>query len=71
MHRLTLIKLVLAAIGIVIWGYGARADIANVRLAGMIVLGVALLLRLLPASLKDRIDGRPEETTDEPTETNS
>ncbi len=63
MYRLTMIKLVVAAIGVAVWGYGARADVAPVRLAGMIVIGVALLLRLLPASLRDRIDGRPHEPT--------
>lgn len=63
MYRLTLIKLAIAAIGVAVWGYGARADVASVRLAGMIVIGVALLLRLLPASLRDRIDGRPHRPT--------
>lgn len=63
MHRLAVIKLVVAAVGIVVWGYGARADISSVRLAGMIVIGVAVLLRLLPASLKDRIEGRPRAPT--------
>ncbi|MDE3127185.1 MAG: hypothetical protein KGL38_04215 [Gemmatimonadota bacterium] len=59
MPRLALIKLVVAAVGVAVWGYGARADLAAVRLAGMILIAVALLLRLLPASLRARIEGRP------------
>lgn len=54
MKRLALVKLVLAAIGIVVWGYGARADDAAFRLAGMIILAIAVLLRFLPASRRER-----------------
>ena len=61
MNRFALLKLVIAAVGIAIWGYGARADIAPVRLAGMIVIAVAVLLRLLPGSLRARIEGRGDQ----------
>ncbi len=64
MKRLALIKLVLAAIGVVVWGYGARVDDAAFRLAGMIILGIAVLLRFLPASRRERrreSDAGPEQ----------
>ena len=41
-------RLVLMAIGIVVWGYGYRVDAPQTRMAGMIVLAIALALRLLP-----------------------
>ena len=61
MTRLALIKVALAAVGIVVWGYGARIDNAHLRLAGMGVLVVAVALRLLPRSVRDRIDGRRDD----------
>jgi hypothetical protein len=60
MTRLVLIKLGLAATGILVWGYGTRIDNERMRLAGMIVLAVAVALRLLPRSWRDRIDGREQ-----------
>jgi hypothetical protein len=56
MTRLTTIRLVIAASGIALFGYGARADEERVRLAGILVIAVALALRLLPGSVKQRID---------------
>jgi len=47
-----------AAVGFVVWAYGARIDSSPTRVAGMIVIAVAVALRLLPATLRDRIDGR-------------
>ncbi len=65
MTRLALIKLVVAAVGLMIWGYGARIDDERTRLAGMIVIGVAVLLRWLPARVRARIEGdRPEASRD-------
>lgn len=61
MSRLALIKLVLAGVGIVIWGYGTRIGSAHLRLAGMGMLVVAVAFRLLPRSLRDRIDGRRDD----------
>ncbi|HEU4988339.1 MAG: hypothetical protein KGL93_02235 [Gemmatimonadota bacterium] len=58
MNRLALVKLGLGAIGVVVWGYGARTDDPRVRLAGMIVLGIAVALRLLPRAVRDRLEGR-------------
>src|SRR5487761_2296043 len=56
MNRLALIKLLVAAAGIMTWGYGARLDNERVRLAGMIVIAVAVALRLLPARVRARIE---------------
>lgn len=65
MTRLALIKLTVAAGGLMIWGYGARIDDERMRLAGMIVIGVAVLLRWLPAGVRARIEGdRPEASRD-------
>jgi hypothetical protein len=48
MKRLLLARTVLAAIGVVLWGYGYRTDDANVRLAAIGILAAALLLRFVP-----------------------
>ena len=61
MSRFAVIKLALAAAGIVVWGYGTRIDDERLRLAGMIVLAVAVALRLLPRSWRARIDRRPDD----------
>ena len=47
------VRLILFAIGIVVWGYGYRADESRIRLAGIIVLVVALLLRFVRARRDD------------------
>ena len=57
MSRFTTLRLVIAAAGIALFGYGARVDQERTRLAGMIITAIALALRLLPASVKTRIDG--------------
>ena len=48
MKRLVLARTVLLAIGVITWGYGYRVDDANIRLAAIGILAVALLLRFLP-----------------------
>ena len=48
MNRILLARIVLAAIGIVVWGYGQRADLPQTRLAGIGILAVALILRFTP-----------------------
>jgi hypothetical protein len=59
MTRLTTIRLVLAAAGLAVFGYGARADQERTRLVGMIITAMALALRLLPTAVQARIDRRP------------
>ena len=61
MTRLALIKVALAAVGIIVWGYGTRVDDAQLRMVGMSLLVVAVALRLLPRAWRDRIDGRHDD----------
>ena len=58
MRRLILGRTALAAIGVVVWGYGYRVDDANVRLAAIVVLAVALLLRFVPPRLVETAEER-------------
>ena len=46
--QVLLARTVLAAIGVVVWGYGYRVDDARVRLAAIGILALALLLRFVP-----------------------
>ena len=48
MKRLALIRALLAAIGVIVWGYGYRAEDARIRLVAIVVLLVTLLLRYVP-----------------------
>lgn len=49
MKRVLLARTVLAAIGVAVWAWGYRTDDRNIRLAGIVVLALALLLRFVPA----------------------
>jgi hypothetical protein len=53
------IRLALAAIGIVIWGYAVAVDHANLRLVGIVLLAASLILRFAGPR-------RPGGTTPEP-----
>jgi hypothetical protein len=46
--QVLLARTALAAIGVVVWGYGYRVDDARVRLAAIGILALALLLRFVP-----------------------
>ncbi|NUO38190.1 MAG: hypothetical protein HOQ17_06300 [Gemmatimonadaceae bacterium] len=48
MRHLLLARTILGIVGVVVWGYGARVDDANIRLAAIGILAVALLLRFVP-----------------------
>jgi uncharacterized protein YqgC (DUF456 family) len=48
MTRIFLARIVLAFVGIVVWGYGANVDSRDVRWAGIAILAVSLLLRFVP-----------------------
>ena len=48
MRRLLLARTVLAALGVIVWGYGYRVDDPRVRLAGIAILAISLLLRFVP-----------------------
>ena len=49
MKQLTLARAVLAAIGVIVWGYGYRTENARIRLIAIVVLALTLLLRYVPA----------------------
>jgi hypothetical protein len=57
-NRLTQLKIALAVVGLAVWGVGARLDDAWIRVAGMVIVALAVVLRFLPARLKARIDGQ-------------
>jgi hypothetical protein len=61
MRRLILARTVLAAIGVLVWGYGYRVDDPNVRLAGIAILAVSLLLRWVPARWLGNGEEEPRE----------
>ena len=48
MTRLLTARVVLTLIGAAVWGYGQRTDNPRTRLAGILVLAIALLLRFAP-----------------------
>ena len=60
--RFLLARTLLAAIGVVVWGYGYRVDDPQIRLAAIGILAVALLLRFVPK----RWMGLEDEKRDEP-----
>jgi Flp pilus assembly protein TadB len=45
MDRLTAVRMVVIALGIIVWGYGVKVDDANLRVIGMGLLAAALVLR--------------------------
>ena len=57
LRQLLMLRIILGAIGVAIWGYGYRADDANIRVAGMAILVVVLLMRWIPKSWLG--DGEP------------
>lgn len=48
MTRLLIARILLMAIGIVVWGYGNASDQLRVMYAGMGIVAIALVLRFLP-----------------------
>lgn len=50
LRQLILLRIILGAIGVAVWGYGYRADDSNIRLGGMAILVVVLLMRWIPKS---------------------
>ncbi|MES2180438.1 MAG: hypothetical protein V4550_21480 [Gemmatimonadota bacterium] len=41
-------RLTLVLIAVIVWGYGQRADLPELRMAGMAIMVGALLLRFAP-----------------------
>ena len=48
MNRYIMARIVVTLVGVAVWGYGQRFDLAQVRLGGIVILGVALLMRFAP-----------------------
>ena len=48
MTRFILARIIVTLVGVVVWGYGQHADLPRVRLGGIVILGVALLMRFAP-----------------------
>ena len=53
MNPLTAVKLALAAVGIVVFGYGVRIDSVPVRWVGVGLVAVAALLRFVRRPPRD------------------
>ncbi len=47
MNRLTQIRLAVALLAVVVWGYGYSVNDERITLAGIVLLAVALVLRFL------------------------
>ena len=45
---LLLARITLAALGVVVWGYGLRVDDSRIRLVGIVGLAISLVLRFVP-----------------------
>jgi len=58
MDRLTSVRLVIAAVAIVIWGYGLQSENGTLRIVAMVLLAVSLALRFFRR--KPRDDVAPE-----------
>ncbi|MEO8624297.1 MAG: hypothetical protein ABI625_24665 [bacterium] len=48
MTRYLWARIIVTLAGIAVWGYGQRYDLPQVRFGGIVILGVALLLRFAP-----------------------
>ncbi len=60
-HRvkgLLLARIVIAALGVVVWGYGYRVDDSRIRLVGIIGLAISLVLRFVPRRWLESRDER-------------
>jgi hypothetical protein len=43
--NLVMLRVVLLLVAVVVWGYGYRVDDANIRLAGIAIMVIALAMR--------------------------
>ena len=58
MKGLLLARITLAALGVVVWGYGLRVDDSRIRLVGIIGLAISLILRFVPRRWLETKDER-------------
>ena len=60
MNRLTTAKVVLAVVGLIVFGIGIARDISQVRIAGIIIVGIGVMLRFFgrgdPGPPPDRME---------------
>jgi hypothetical protein len=54
------VKLVLAGVGILVWGYGARAELRVYEWTGVALVFAAFALRFLSRGRKQPPDGDPD-----------
>ena len=52
MTRFMMARIVLAVIGVLVWGYGIARDDANVRIVGIGILALTLVLRFAPRRIQ-------------------
>ena len=45
MNRVTQLRLAIALVGVVVWGYGYSVEDRRITLAGIILLAISLMLR--------------------------
>lgn len=48
MTRYLTARIIVTLVGIAVWGYGQHYELSQVRMGGMLVLGVALAMRFAP-----------------------
>ena len=48
--RLLVARIVIAALSVVLWGYGYRVDDSRIRFVALIGLAITLVLRFVPRS---------------------
>ena len=63
MKRLVLARVLITVVGVLVWAYGFRANDANVRLAGIVLVAISPALRFVP---KRWLAREPERERDEP-----
>ena len=56
MTRYLTARITVTIVGIVVWAYGQRSDLPQVRVVGMLILGVALAMRFAPKRWFDETD---------------
>ena len=56
MTRYLTARIIVTLLGIAVWGYGQHYALSNVRVAGMLIMGVALAMRFAPKRWFDEED---------------
>ena len=54
MTPLTTLKITLAVVGVMVFGYGVRADSTGIRWAGIALVAAAVVLRFVPGDRTPR-----------------